>query len=190
MKNIRCPKCGKLHTFASEEELTKKIIDMEVSFYRHEEVGAEIAKDILTRLKYPNDIINAVVVAISNHMRTKSFGNNAELVSDKALRKLQNDLGDHLENVLQVVHADNLSHSDTSSMLGQVPGIRKRLKQLNTKQDFKKITLPVNGNDLMKKFKIKQGPILGKMLSAIKDAYFENPKLTKTQAYNIAKKLL
>lgn len=168
---------------------TQQIIDNEIHFYQHEDIGAQIAKDILVRLKYPNDIINAVVIAIQNHMRTKSFGNNAELVSDKALRKLQNDLGSHLNSVLQVVHADNLSHSDTSSMPGQVPGIRKRLKHLNSKQDFSKIILPVNGDDLIKKFNLKSGPIIGKMLDAIKDAYLENPDLTKDQAFDIAKRI-
>ena len=42
----------------------------------------------------------------------------------------------------------------------------------------------------LKKFKVKQGPILGKMLAAILDGYLDNPKLTKAQAFDIAQKLL
>lgn len=165
----------------------KSIIDNEVHFYQHEDIGADIAKDIMTKLKYPNYIINSVYTIIKNHMRTKSFGKNAELVSDKALRKLQNDLGDHLETTLDLIHADNISHGDDKwkhNLPNQIPSIRNRMKNLGG-NFTKKLELPINGNDILKLLKLKPGPVVGNLLKDLTDEYLQNPKMTKTDAIKL-----
>ena len=164
---------------------TKEIIDNEIHFYRHEEVSAEMVEDILTRLKYPKEIIIPVKIAVANHMRTKQFGQNAEIVSDKALRKLQADLGDHLETVLDVIHADNISHGNTADLPNQVPSIKNRLKSLNTQQPSTKIILPVTGNDVMKLTGLKPGKQIGDILDYLKDAWLEDPNMSRHAAENL-----
>lgn len=162
---------------------TKKVIDNEIHFYKHEDVGAEMAMDIMKRLKYPTDIIKAVTISVRQHMRTKQYGDKAEKVSDKALRKLKADLGDHLEDTLDIIHADNLAHADDYNMPNQVPGIRKRLKKLG--QEPAKPQLPITGLDVMKALKIKPGKHIGKMLNIVKDAWFENPKMSRAEALEL-----
>lgn len=165
---------------------TQQIINNEIHFYRHEEIGSEITKEILTRLKYPNDIINSVVFAIQNHMRTKSFGNEAEKVSDKALRKLSTDLSGHLELTLNLINADNLSHADDYNLPNQVPNIKNKLEKLNAK-NTQKIILPVDGNDIIKLTGLKPGRHIGNILDLIKDKWYENPNITKKDAEQIIK---
>ena len=41
----------------------------------------------------------------------------------------------------------------------------------------------------MKRLKIKPGPMIKELLKAVEDAYFENPGLTKQQAYAIIDKM-
>lgn len=166
---------------------TKSVIDNEVHFYDHESVSAELAKEIMTRLKYPTDVINAVYVAVKNHMRLKQSGLEGEKISDKALRKLQNDLGPHLQMTLDLMHSDNSSHSDASSMPNQIPGIRNRLSTLKM-PDNNKIVLPINGNDIMKQLGLKPGPTIKVLLDIVKDAWFENPNLTKEEAFALVNK--
>ena len=48
----------------------------------------------------------------------------------------------------------------------------------------------MDGNDLKKYLKIKQGPWIGTVLGEIKEAYFENPNLTKDECFEIAEKIL
>jgi len=165
---------------------TQQIINNEITFYTHEKISSDIAKRIMIRLKYPNEIINKVIIAIKNHMRTKQFGNESEIVSDKTIRKLKNDLGDHLETTLQLIHADNISHSDEFSMPNQIPKLRDKLNQM--KDESSKPILPINGNDIMTYLNIKPGYIIKHLLNQVKDAYFENPKLSKEEALNIIKK--
>ena len=165
---------------------TKKVVDNEITFWTHEEVSAKMAEEILRRLKYPNDIIKQVTIAIKNHMRTKGFGKESEVVTDKAIRKLKANLGDHLDTTLVLIHADNISHSDDYNMPLQIPKLRDRLKFLDSEDPSPK--LPINGHDIVKYLGIKPGPVIKSLLQAVEDAYFENPKLTKKQAMDIIKR--
>ena len=164
---------------------TKTVVDNEIHFYEHEDVGAEIASDIMKRLKYPNDVIAPVTAAIKNHMRLKGSGMEGEVISDKSLRKLQVDLGDHLEMTLDLMHADNMSHADGFSMPKQIPNIRDRLKTVGVVKG--KVKLPLTGNDIMAELKLQPGAIIGKLLKVVEEAYFENPNITRTDALKLVK---
>lgn len=166
---------------------TKEIIDNEIHFYTHEDISAEIAKDILKKLKYPNDIIDAVYIAIKNHMRTKSSGDDAN-ISDKALRKLQIELGNHLNVTLDLIHADNISHSEKYNMPNQIPKIKDRFKNLNNIPISQHIKLPIDGNDVIKYLDVKPGPIVKQMLKAVEDVWLDDPNLTRDEALEIIKK--
>lgn len=158
-----------------------------VHFYGHETAGEEVVDRILRNLKYPLDIINAVKMGVKNHMRLKQGGDSALNISDKALRKFKMELGDNLEHVLDVIHADNIAHADASAMPNQIEKVRQRLNALNVQ--VKKPVLPINGDDLAA-LGIKPGQLMGKMLSAVTDAWFENPNLTREDAIAIVQRMV
>ena len=83
---------------------TREVIDNEVHFYQHENIGADIARDIMTRLRYPKDIIEPVTRAVHKHMDLKQGKDSGEYITDKQLRKLQSKLGDHLDLTLDLIH--------------------------------------------------------------------------------------
>lgn len=155
--------------------------DGSVHFYEHERVGQDVARNIMTRLKYPNDLINAVVSGIGNHMRLKQGGNDSSGISDKTLRKFAVNVGENLNDILDLIHADNISHSDSSSMPNQIDNVRKRLNSLNTDLTNNRPKLPINGNDLVK-IGLKPSPLFRDILNAVEDAWFENPNISKEDA--------
>lgn len=159
-----------------------------VHFYGHEKAGQDIARSIMTRLKYPNDLINAVVSGIGHHMTLKQGGDNAVGVSDKVLRKFSANVGENLNDILDLIHADNISHADASSMPNQINIIRDRLSKLNNNIDNHKPKLPINGNDLIK-IGLKPSPLFRDILNAIEDAWFENPNITKDEAMAIVNQM-
>jgi tRNA nucleotidyltransferase (CCA-adding enzyme) len=157
-----------------------------VHFYGHEDAGADMAEKIMISLKYPSELINAVKMGVKNHMRLKQGGDDAIKLSDKALRKFKIELGDNLEHVLDVIHADNIAHADASAMPNQINNIRRRLDTLDLQ--VKKPQLPINGNDLIQ-IGIPAGPKIGQILAAITDAWFDNPNISKEDAIQIAKQI-
>jgi tRNA nucleotidyltransferase (CCA-adding enzyme) len=74
-------------------------------YYHHEARGADIAKNILLRLKCSTDLLEMVVKLVRNHMRPPIPS------SHKALRKFVNDLGIHATAVLELRRADRLAHA-------------------------------------------------------------------------------
>jgi poly(A) polymerase len=158
-----------------------------VHFYGHEDAGVDIVERTLRNLKYPVDIIDAVKAGVANHMKLKHGGDDAVKLSDKSLRKFKIELGDHLETVLDVIHADNIAHADASSMPNQIEKVRQRLNALDVQ--VKKPNLPINGDDLIA-IGIKPGPMIGKLLSAVTDAWFENPNISREAAMDIVKRMI
>lgn len=165
---------------------TKTVVDNEVHFYSHESVGADMAREILTALKYPNDIIDPVVLAIKNHMRLKQSGKEGEKISDKALRKFVVDMGEHLEDIMDVIHSDNISHASASSMPNQIPNLLKRIEQLRSTIPTKNQKLPVTGDDLQQ-LGLKPGPLYKELLDLVRDTQLENPNTTKDEYLIIIK---
>ena len=120
-------------------------------------------------------------------MRLTSGGDDAMKLSDKALRKFKVARGDQLENLLDVMHADNIAHSEASSMPNQIDNVRKRLATLQMPTE--KPNLPINGNDLIA-LGLKPGPQFAKIMSAVTDAWYENPNISREQALEIARKIV
>lgn len=162
--------------------------DGEVHFFDHEKVSEQLGRKIMTRLKYPNDIIDIVALGVKSHMLFKHGTDDASKLSDKTLRKFSAASGGNLSAFLDLIHADNMSHSDTSSMPNQVNFIRKRIEQLKAPSSQSDVKLPINGNDVIA-MGIKQGPLVGKIMDAVQEAWYENPDLTREEAIEIVNKI-
>lgn len=169
--------------------LTKTVSpDGSVHFYGHEEASERMVRAIMTRLKYPSDMIEAVAQGVRQHMALKRGQDDASQLSDKSLRKFVAAVGDNLQNILDVIHADNISHADESTMMNQIGIVRQRIDNLNKQIDKTNMKLPINGNDLIA-LGLKPGPLIGSILNAVQDAWYENPNITREQAIEIANKI-
>jgi putative nucleotidyltransferase with HDIG domain len=165
--------------------LTKSVTpEGSVHFYGHEKAGEEMVRKIMFRLKYPNDLIDAVASGVRNHMALKHGGDDATGLSDKSIRKFIDAVGDNLENILDVIHADNISHSETSSMPNQINIVRQRINTLNSNLDKSNLKLPIDGNDLIK-MGLKPGKIFKDILNAVQEAWYENPNITREESIEI-----
>ena len=84
--------------------LTKTVTpEGSVHFYGHEKASEDMVKNIMTRLKYPNELIDAVASGVKNHMALKHGGDDTSNLSDKSLRKFIAVVGNNLENILDVI---------------------------------------------------------------------------------------
>jgi poly(A) polymerase len=169
--------------------LTKTVTpEGSVHFYGHEDASEKMVRTIMMRLKYPNELIDAVAMGVKQHMALKYGQDDTSQLSDKSLRKFVVLVGDNLQNILDVIHADNISHADESSMRNQIGIVRQRIDNLNKQIDKTNMKLPINGNDLID-LGLKPGPLIGTILNAVQDAWYENPNITRDQAMDIANKI-
>lgn len=165
---------------------TRQVIDGEVHFYGHENVGAEMTEKILKRLKYPTNIIDTVVKAVKNHMRLKQAGKEGEKISDKTLRKFVVDMGEHLEDIMDIIDADNKSHAPGSEMPNQITNLIKRINILKSTIPQKNQKSPITGEDL-KLLGFTPGPLFKELIELVKDKQLENPDTTKEEYIELVK---
>ena len=149
----------------------------DIHFHKHEVVGAKMAVKILNRLRFSNKFIKEVEFLIRNHLRTKQYGKNAELVTDKTIRRLILNSGDYLEDLLALIDADNKVHAPEYSMPNQISNLKMRIKSIENKME----TMPISGDDIKERFNLKEGKLIGEYLSKAKEKWLENPQISKEE---------
>ena len=150
--------------------------------------SAEVAADDLKAMKFPNYVIKTVETAIKFHRGFAVYADGV-LPPDKKIRKFINLTGENLGATVDLMNANNL-HCTYGKKKRQVLDILNRIEEMEDAEKAANVKLPINGNDIMKEFKIKGGPNIGILLEAVKDAYFENPNMTKDEAFEIVENKL
>lgn len=166
---------------------TKTEKNGKIQFIGHAQIGADIAENIMRRLKYPTALTNKVSKIVKNHMDLKSAGPEATELKDSTLRKFVFRVGDVLDDLLSVIHADNISHSESASMPQQIEKIRERL----TNMDINKI---LNTKSVLDGNQIRalgaQGPEIAKIKDRILLKSLENPDFSERDATQLAKNMI
>lgn len=159
--------------------------DGNAHFYGHEDVGADMTREILTRLKFPGWIIDSVSTLVKHHMRLKGAGADGNTVSDRALRRFAFEMGPLTDTMLDLMHADNAGHASEHQSPEQIPRIRERLTRLAAMQTVEKVALPINGHDVMSALQIDPGPAVKEALEKVREAWYDNPNLTRDEALEL-----
>ena len=129
----------------------------------HEIVGADMARDILTRLKLPVKLIDTVAEIIKKHMVLYKD------VTDKKFNKLLSEMGyDNLWRLIEHCIADNESKNE--EVVSTENDLHERLKRAVEKQMQITVNdLAVNGKDLIELGFI--GSEIGKIKEELLDKY-------------------
>jgi poly(A) polymerase/tRNA nucleotidyltransferase (CCA-adding enzyme) len=151
-----------------------------------------MAEEILKAMKYSNAIISKVKLAIEHHVDFSSYMGSSIPRPSVIRRFVSNFNGDDdaLNIALDLIHANNISQM-YGKKIKLVPGIRGKIKELDKKNESgKKIVVPIDGNDIMKEFKLKPSPILGTIMTKLKQKVIEDPSLTKEGALKFVEEYL
>ena len=156
-------------------------------FYRHQEVGAEMAATILRRLKYDNDTIAAVKRFVRYHDERPD-------TNERAVRRAVVRMGvSCFPDIFQIKRADMLAQSDymRREKLEKIDGFEKIYYEILAKnQCVQKKDLAVTGRDILA-LGVPQGSQVGDLLEVLFQTVVENPeKNQKEILLPMAEKLL
>ena len=155
----------------------------EFSYHGHEAKSAEMAEKILTRLKYPGELIHDVSEIIRNHMIIKKFYDpvtDSYTGTDAQTRKIIRTLGDYLRDTMIIIDADNKSHAPSYNMPGQVKSFYEKLVDLKKGVDLVRVC-PVSGDIIMKELNLKPGPTIKEIKEIFLEWLDERPELTEEE---------
>ena len=148
----------------------KRVTEEGATFYGHEIGGAKTARDWLRRYRYPNDFIKDVSILVERHMFTTA-------VADKGLRRLIRRVGiDLIFDLLDLRRADVVAQG-MGGKTADVDELELRIKnEINKKSPFGLKDLAVDGNVIMKKLKLKPGPVVGEILNYLLEQVLDEPE--------------
>ncbi len=140
------------------------------TFHGHEVVGQRMAKKILKRFKYSNDIIQYVCKLVGLHLRPMALV--GEEVTDSAIRRLIFLAGDDLDDLMTLCKADITSKipSKVKRYLQNYDYVLKRINEVEERDRLRNFQPPVDGNEIMQRFGLKPGPQVGKIKKFILEA--------------------
>jgi tRNA nucleotidyltransferase (CCA-adding enzyme) len=147
-------------------------------FYGHDQVGAEMTKEILTRLKYPNDVILKNYKLIANHMFYFPEENNW---SDGAIRRFISRVGvENLEELFMLRIADAVCNPKNSWDSSEIVRLQSRVSDILMKDNAFKVTdLDISGIDLLGLG--LNGKEVGDMLKKLLEDVVEEPSLNSNE---------
>lgn len=140
-----------------------------VRFFNHEVVGADMAAELMDRLRFGSKTISRVHLLIRNHMRFTSFKGE---MSASAARRLLRDLGDETENLLILAEADKAALKKNVGAV-DLNAIRKKLQEVSYVTPKEKIKSPLSGKEVMQILNVEQGPKVGEALRLLEEAVIE-----------------
>lgn len=146
------------------------------TFPEHEDIGEEISKRWLTRMKFSNDIVNDTCFIVKHHMDSIGKTSKGKM---KFLAKFPN----HEMFCMFFLHrmADILGKGSVKDVPEKLEDhINQCLDVLKVKETYKsiestKIKLAISGNDVMAKFNLSPSATVGKVLKLAEDFAYEDP---------------
>lgn len=146
-------------------------------FYGHDQKGADVAEDILKRLKFSNQIIKKTKLLIKSHMF-----NYETSWSDSAVRRFMRRVG--VENTKDLFF---LRLADTKAMEREIDSaylmeLQQRMDKIVEEENALHISdLNIKGEEVMELLKIPPSPKVGVVLGYLLEKVLDDPSLNEKE---------
>jgi len=145
------------------------------TFHNHNFIGARMVPTLFRRMKLPMDSnMRYVQKMVDLHMRPIVIAD--DVVTDSAVRRLINDAGDDIDDLMTLCEADITSKNEArkQKFLDNFRLVRTKLEDLK-ERDYKRLLQPcIDGNEIMKMFNLGQSREVGTLKQTLKNAILDN----------------
>jgi poly(A) polymerase len=137
------------------------------TFLRHQQVGAEITRELMRRLRFSGAEIDQVARLVELHMRPIQYRHEW---ADSAVRRLWHDAGALAPQLLELARAD--TRASTYPGTGELDELERRMAAVQ-QENPQGIRPPLGGNQLKAHFQLPDGPWIGRAQRLLTEAMVE-----------------
>ena len=154
----------------------RKKVEGQWRFFGHEEASANMAEEIMGRLRFSNKMIRQVKNLIKNHL----IGYNSGW-GDAAVRRLIRRVGsEQITELIEFRRADLIAHGKNPDNLKLIDELEKRIgHELQSPQNISK--LAIDGRTIMKALGLSPGAQVGQIKKNLLEKIIEDPQLNNQQ---------
>lgn len=148
----------------------------EIRFYGHEIQGERLAREIMTRLRYPNTLIDKVAVLVRCHMF-----NYDHTWTNAAVRRLIRRAGpDNMADLLALRRADQFGMCRQRTDAAYLVELERRIQgEFDSRAALSLNDLAINGKDLMRELPLPEGEQIGIVLDFLLESVLDDPALNE-----------
>lgn len=161
---------------------TRRIGPEGVSFHHHEILGADMARDRLRALRFPNEIVHSVSELIRLHHRFHTYRLGW---TDSAVRRYVRDAGPLLGTLNDLVRADCTTRNAAKAkkLAARMDELEARIKELAALEQIEKMRPELDGGQIMAYLGIEPGPLVGEAREFMMDLRLDDGLLGEDEAY-------
>lgn len=166
-----------------------------IRFFEHEHVGRELVEKRAKALKLSSQETERVVTIVKHHMRPSLLSHSDEFPSKKAVYRFFHDTREAGVDICILSLADMLATYGTTlsqeRWARHLDVIRELLKAWFEERMERIYPTPlINGDELMEELNLAQGPIVGYLLEALREAQVTGNIHSQSEALDLAMDLL
>jgi len=152
-----------------------------VTFHHHEVVGARMARQRLTALRYPNDDAEIVVRLVELHLRFHTYRLGW---TDRAVRRYVRDAGPLLDRLNELTRCDCTTRNPARAraLAKRMDELERRIVELRAQEEIDAIRPELDGRQVMEQLGVPPGPQVGEALGFLLELRLEEGPLGEAEA--------
>lgn len=152
-----------------------------VSFHHHDVVGARMARERMTALRYPTEETDQVAKLVELHLRFHTFRFGW---TDSAVRRYVRDAGPLLDRLNALTRADCTTRNQRKAeeLAARMDALEERIAELRHKEELDAIRPDLDGNAVMAHLGIGPGREVGEALSFLLELRLDEGPLGPEEA--------
>jgi poly(A) polymerase len=152
-----------------------------VTFHYHDVVGGRMARQRLTKLRYPNDVIDDVTKLVELHLRFHTYRMGW---TDSAVRRYVRDAGPLLRDLNELTRCDCTTRNakKAATLARRMDELEARIAELQEEEELSKLRPALDGNTVMQVLGVGPGRIVGQALAFLMEIRIEEGEIPAEEA--------
>jgi len=161
---------------------TRAFGEGEVTFHHHEVVGARMARNRMTALRYSREDVDTVARLVELHLRFHTYRLGW---TDRAVRRYVRDAGPLLGRLNELTRCDCTTRNvkRARALEQRIDELEQRIEELRAQEELDAIRPELDGRQVMEHLGLDPGPLVGEALDFLLELRLEEGPVGEEEAY-------